>query len=137
MASIKEAFDSTMKEAFTGIKIFLWAIPLAYALTPLFRPNSGSMMITSVACVLYFFLLGFVITLAHNVISKESTVVPGINFIVMAKNALLGLIAIIPYSLLSWLIEWGYSHVTLPNLNWDITFKIIVHTGLITYSINC
>ena len=32
MASIKEAYDSTMKEAFTGIKIFTWAFAIAYTI---------------------------------------------------------------------------------------------------------
>lgn len=121
MASIKEAYDSTMKEAFTGIKIFLWAIPLSIAFT------SGGAFNYTVAAIVSFLLLGFIITLAHNVISKAPAVVPSINFIQMAINAVLGIIAILPYAAIGGLIYWGYSFVTIPDHpNWDLTFRIVV-----------
>ena len=128
MASIIEAYDSTMKEAFTGIKIFLWAIPLSMALTP------TNFLNTLIAIVVGYLLIGFVVTLAHNVISKTPVVVPGTNFIQMAINGLLGLLAMLPYAAIGALIFWAYSSfVHIPNPVWDITFKIVI--GLFSLSL--
>ena len=128
MASIIEAYDSTMKEAFTGIKIFLWAIPLSMALTP---TNLVNMLI---ALVVGYLLIGFVVTLAHNVVSKASVIVPGVNFIKMAINGLLGLLAMLPSAAIGALIYWACSaFVHIPSPVWDTTFKIVI--GLFALSL--
>ena len=44
MASIKEAYDSTIGESFTGLKLLLWAIPFGYCRKAM---TSGSMDIIS------------------------------------------------------------------------------------------
>ena len=37
MASIIEAFDNTVKEAFAGIKILVWAVPFCVAYSLILR----------------------------------------------------------------------------------------------------
>ena len=120
MATIVEAFDSTMKEALAGFKVFLWAIPITLVLTA-----SGSAKIF-IGGIVSFFLLGFIVTLANNVISKAQMIVPGINFIKIIINAILACIAILPYSAIAALIIWGYSFVSIPSDLWDLTFRIVV-----------
>lgn len=121
MASIVEAYDSTMKEAFTGFKIFLWAIPLSMAIDP------TNPLRFIVGIIISFLLIGFVVTLANNVITKAPTVVPGINFLKIIINGLFGTIAILPYAAIGVLITWAYfTYVHIPNYVWDTTFKIII-----------
>lgn len=121
MASIVEAYDSTMKEAFTGIKIFLWAIPLTMAIDP------NNPLNILVGIIVYFLLIGFVVTLANNVITKAPAVVPGLNFLKIIINGVLGIIAILPYAAIGGLIAWAYfSFVHITNYVWDTTFKIVV-----------
>ncbi len=98
MASIFEAFDSTMKEAFAGVKVLLWGIPFAYAV------NSHSALGNIVGIIAAFLLFGFMVTLAHGVITKKPTVVPGINFIDFCVNGGMGLVAVLPYLVLTWII---------------------------------
>ena len=120
MATLIEAFDSTMKEALAGFKVFLWAVPitLAYVATDSLR--------IIIASVVAFFIFGFIITLSNNVIAKAPMILPGINFLAMIKNAILGIIAILPHVAIAGAIIWGYSFVTIPIELWDITFKIVV-----------
>ena len=120
MAGIVEAFDSTMKEALAGFKIFLWAFPITLILT---APGESKIYI---GAIVSFFVLGFMVTLANNVISKAPMIVPGINFVKIIINAILACIAILPYSAIAALIIWGYSFVHIPSDVWDLTFRIVV-----------
>lgn len=121
MASIIEAYDSTMKEAFTGIKIFLWAIPLSIAF------SSANFVNVLIAVVVCYLLIGFTVTLAHNTISKSQVVVPSVDFVKMAINGIIGLLAMLPYAAIGAIIFWGYSSfVHIPSPVWDTTLKIVV-----------
>ena len=111
MASIIEAYDSTMKEAFTGIKLFLWAIPISWAL-------SGNTALNS--------FLGFFVTLAHNVVEKKQNIVPGLNFLEMAINGGLALVAVLPYAVVGALIYWASSLIPLTGFPvWEMTLRVV------------
>ncbi len=121
MASLVEAFDSTMKEALAGFKVFLWAVPITLILT-----SEGVAQIF-IGAIVGFFILGFIVTLANNVIAKAQMILPGINIFVIIKNAILGLVAMLPHAIIAGLIIWAYfSYVTIPSEVWDVTFKILV-----------
>ena len=121
MASLVEAFDSTMKEALAGFKIFLWAVPITLILA-----SEGAAQIL-IGAIVGFFILGFIVTLANNVIAKAQMILPGINIFVIIKNAVLGLVAMLPHAIIAGLIVWAYfSYVTIPSDVWDVTFKILV-----------
>ena len=132
MASIKEAYDSTMKEAFTGIKVFLWAIPIAYIIVQFKKIPTEISPINFIytnwlALIILFFLFGFIVTLAKNVVAKAPAVVPGINVFEIIKNGVLGIIAAAPYAILGWLIEIACAQITLPGEILDPSFHILVN----------
>ncbi len=119
MASIKEAYDSTMKEAFAGIKVFLWAIPLYIGMS---GESIFSKLIGIVAAILLF---GLCITLANNVVTKKPTIVPGVNFIEMLINAGLAILCSIPYALVGYLVYWGFTFIQVPSPTWNDTIHIL------------
>ena len=110
MASIIEACDNTMKEAFAGIKIFLWAIPICMGLAA--GNNVFKILVGIVAAIL---LLGLGVTTANNIITKKPMLVPGINFLRMSINAMLALVALIPYALIASGLYWATTFINLPN----------------------
>ncbi len=119
MASIVEAFDSTMRETFTGIKIFLWAIPVCLAYT--FGTIGKAILIP----ILSVFLIGFAVLLAHNVIAKTSTIVPGINLIKIGIVGVMSILCMAPYAIIGGLIYWLLSLITIPSEVWNTTYHII------------
>jgi len=119
MASIFEAYDSTMKEAFTGLKVFIWAIPLAIALSGQSLYNSFVGVIVSVM------LLGFFVTIAHNVSTRNPHIVPGLNFVEMIFNAALALVCVIPYSVIGGLIFWASTLIQLPDTVGNNTLHVL------------
>jgi len=131
MASIKEAYDSTMKEAFTGIKIFIWAFPIAYALYQIKQLQLTEHPLTLsaqniIVISILFLLIGFVVTLARNVVSKAQYVVPGINIFQLIINGLLGIVATAPYAIAGGFIYYASKQLMLPDEIWDATFHVIV-----------
>ncbi len=120
MASIVEAFDSTMKEAFTGLKIFLWSIPVCIAF------NSGNIFGVFFIPVLVVLMTGFCVLLAHNTIAKEPSIVPGCNFIKMAYAGIFSLLFMAPYALLGAAVYFGLTIVKIPSPVWNTTFQIVV-----------
>ena len=100
MASIKEAYDSTIGESFTGLKLLLWAIPFGYCRKAM---TSGSMDIISTIIVSIFILLllGFLAESANNACEKKPELVPGINIFSMILNGIKSLIALSVYLILN------------------------------------
>lgn len=96
MASIKEAYDSTIGESFTGLKLLLWAIPFGYCRKAM---TSGSMDIISTIIVSIFILLllGFLAESANNACEKKPELVPGIKIFSMILNGIKSLIALSVY----------------------------------------
>ena len=108
MASIKEAFDSTMKEAFSGIKLMLWAIPITMGLTSFYMGGMlGKVVCGILLCVASFLFYGLCITAAHNTIVKNDTILPAFDFVKMSLNAAMALIAVLPYAIISWILGYG------------------------------
>ena len=110
MASIKEAFDSTLKEAFAGIKIMLWAIPISIGLSSIiFSGAIGSIFGCTLAGIFTFLYFGLCVTVAHNVIIKNQIVVPGLNFVEMIVNGAMALLAMLPYAVIGFAV--GYTSI--------------------------
>ncbi len=131
MASIKEAYDSTMKEAFTGIKIFTWAFAIAYTIVQM-RSVTAKLSPIDFICtnwtvtIIFFLLIGFIVTLARKVVSKAPFVVPGLNFIEIIINAVLALIVTTPYAILGGFIYYSCAQITLPGEIIDPAFHILI-----------
>lgn len=96
MSSIKEAYDSTIGESFTGLKLLIWAIPLGYCRDLM---SSGSMDFFSTMIVSAFalLLLGFLVESANNACEKKPELVPGINVFSMALNGIKATVALSVY----------------------------------------
>ena len=120
MSSIIEAFDSTMREAFAGMKLFVWALPICFAIATV--KDFGYIPWV----VIGFFLLGFITTLANNVIVKNPIIVPGINIFEIIINAILSLIALLPSAIIMGAICWGANMLQLPNEVWNDTLHIMI-----------
>lgn len=101
MASIKEAYDSTIGESFTGLKLLFWALPLTYCRDVI---SHGGLTFISTCIVLVFFvlLIGFLAESANNALEKRPILIPGINILKMGIDGIktilgLGLYAAIAY----------------------------------------
>ena len=104
-ASIREAIDSTLKEAFAGIKLMLWAFPITIGFYSMYNGGAlGVALGTMLTFVSLFLFLGFGVTSAHNIITKKDTVLPGCNFIEIFINGAMAFVSIIPFSIIAWLL---------------------------------
>lgn len=121
MASIIEACDNTIKEPFAGIKIFLWAIPVC-----MFFAGGANMLCQSIGLLGLFLFIGLCVTTSNNIITKQSVLVPGINFVKISLNALLALIAMLPYGLIAWFAYWAASFIQIPYPILNDTLHIIL-----------
>ena len=122
MASLVDAFDITIKEALAGVKILLWAMPLTYI-----SLNTGPSK-NILAVIFAFFVIGLVVTMMHNIIKKNSVVVPGLNFVTILMNGFAGVVAMAPYVLLSYLIYYASGFISIPSSLWDTTLKITIYS---------
>lgn len=121
MASIIEAFDSTVKEPFSGIKIILWSIPLSIAATSKEWWVSGILI-----PALVLMLTGFIVELGNNVITKKGVIVPGIDFKSMFISGLIGMLGVGPYIVIAILGTICIQLFSLPWSVWDQTLKIVI-----------
>ena len=128
MASITEAFDSTIKEPFTGIKMILWAIPLSIIST-----SNNKFISTVFVPVMLILMLGYIVELGHNVITKKGVIVPGIDVKSMFLTGFVSLLSLAPYLLFACLLLMSFSFFNLPWELWDKTVKIIL--GLFAISL--
>lgn len=121
MASIIEAFDSTIKEAFAGIKILIWAVPVAYCYS-MFNTFMGQ-LVASITAVLF---IGYLATISNNVIKKEDKILPGMNFLRYGLNGIIGTVVLLPFILLGWGVEYLISNfVKIPDPVWNLTFQVL------------
>ena len=79
MASIKEAYDSTIGESFTGLKLLLWAIPLSYC-RDIVASGHYDFISGCVVAVFAVLLLGFLAESANNASIKKEVLIPGLIF---------------------------------------------------------
>lgn len=117
MASLKEAYDSTIGESFTGLKLLIWAIPL-YICRELYLENSF-VFLTFFGSIFGLLLIGFLSESAFNTIDKKPELVPGINLLSMAWNGFktilaMGLSVIIAYFLGKFIV--GFIKIEDPSL---------------------
>ena len=128
MASIKEAYDSTIGENFTGLKLLLWAIPLSYCRDVIAGGNYS--FVSSCICFIFcLLLLGFLAESAFNAYEKKTVLVPGLNFVSMSINGIktifaLGLYYIIAVLAASYLC--GFIHIEADHPVLDMSAKIII-----------
>ena len=120
MASIIEAYDSTIKESFSGMKIILWAIPLSWF-------ASGNKFVSFIVIsVVMLMLVGFVVDFGHNVITKRGVIVPGVNLGEMFVSGVLASLALSPFLIIAWLGMIAVPLITLQWPIWDMTLKILI-----------
>lgn len=123
MASIKEAFDITLREAFGGLKVCVWAFPLAICYS-LLASNSGfGYILTFVVAVIF---IGYLTESEHNVIKKDCKILPGINILSYGLIGLLTVLVMIPFTLLGWGVWYLVdAFVKIPSPIWQQTAQII------------
>lgn len=91
MASLKEAFDSTIGESFTGLKLLLWSIPL-YICRALYVDNNVGLLVIF-GSIFGLLLIGFLTESAFNAVDKKPELVPGINLLSMGWTGIKTILA--------------------------------------------
>ncbi len=100
MASIKDAYQSTIGESFTGLKLILWAIPLFWFREWILAAKPNVALLSTVGAVFLVLITGFLVEISYNTIAKNAEIVPGANFLSMGFNGFLGLLATGIYALI-------------------------------------
>jgi len=123
MASIIEAFDSTVKEAFAGVKVLVWALPVCIGYS-FFKSGSGISFVFN--AVLALLLIGYLTEISNNIIIKKDRILPGINVVSYAFHGLLTIAVMLPYAALSWLVWFLIdTYINIPDEVWGLTVKVI------------
>lgn len=125
MASLKEAYDSTIGESFTGLKLLIWAIPLYICRQLYLEHNVGFLVVFG--SIFALLLIGFLSESAFNAIDKKPELVPGINLLSMAFNGLKTILAIgVPLLIAYFLGAFLNGIIKIPNPTWKMTSDIFV-----------
>lgn len=123
MASIIEAFDSTAKEAFAGIKILVWAIPFCAAYSMGKSNPALSITIWIISSILF---LGFLTESANNLIKRSGAILPGVNILKFGYIGLITSMVMAPYIAVSYFIMVLFDNfVKIPDPVWQQTAQII------------
>ncbi len=121
MASIIEAFDSTIKENLAVIKIFLWALPVT-ACVSMQKTFMGNLL----ALVTAILLVGCVTTISHNIIKKEGKLIPGINVLQYGLTGVITIAVMLPFVLLGAGVNMLItSLVKVPSPVWSLTIQVL------------
>ena len=133
MASIKEAYDSTIGESFTGLKLLLWAIPLSYC-RDIVASGHYDFISGCIVAVFAVLLLGFLAESANNASIKKEVLIPGINLLSMAYNGLKTILALGVYTAIAYFggtFLCGLFDISADHAVLDMTAKIIIWLLLI------
>ena len=125
LASIKEAYDSTIGENFTGLKLLIWAIPL-YICRELYLENSF-VFLTFFGGIFGLLLIGFLSESAFNTIDKKPELIPGINLLSMAWTGFKTILAMgLPIAIMYFLGDFLTGLIKIEDPSWKMTADIFV-----------
>ena len=125
MASLKEAYDSTIGESFTGLKLLIWSVPLYICRVLYLEHNIG--FLTVFGSIFALLLIGFLTESAFNAIDKRPELVPGINVFSMAYNGIKTVIAIgVPLIIAYYLGNFLNGFIKIADPTWQMTANIFV-----------
>lgn len=142
MASIIDSFRETFGDNLSFLKIFVWAIPVffSYQLYIISKTDYTGFFILAVITVILLF--GLLIKVTNGVLNQSDSVLPSINPFPLFLSALKGLLAILPYALIScFLANYLCSiiniipllDITLKTIIWLVAAAVIV-TSLLMYT---
>lgn len=120
MASIVEAFDSTIKEAFAGLKVLIWAVPVCFAVSA-WQSFLGSM----VGVITAILFVGYLTTICNNIIIKTDRILPGINVLKYGLVGLIAVIVMIPYGIVAYFVWNLVNNISIPDPVWGLTVKVL------------
>lgn len=125
MASLKEAYDSTIGESFTGLKLLIWAIPL-YFCRELYLENNF-VFLTFFGGIFGLLLIGFLTESAFNTVDKKPELVPGLNLLSMAWTGFKTILAMgIPVAVAYYLGQYIIGFINIPDPSIKMTADIFV-----------
>lgn len=127
MASVKDAFEDTLSDNLSVLKIILFAIPLYYSYYLFTTYKDNTTLFWWVAGITFMLLFGFIIKCTTNVMQGKDYILPSFNIFSIFWAAFKGLLAIGPtIALNTWLATLITSKVSL-SVEWvDIAFKCII-----------
>lgn len=127
MASIKDAYQSTIGESFTGLKLILWAIPLFYFREMIMADKPNVALISTIGAAFLIIITGFLVEISYNTVAKNSEIVPGGNLLSMGFNGFLGLLATGIYASIAYFgasFVCGFVKTGTPSF--DMTIDIMI-----------
>lgn len=126
MASIVDSFREVFSDRRAFLKLIILAIPTYYCYQLYVGANGDFGGFWFWTYVFVFFLFGFLIEVTNNVIDENDSVLPSMNPFLMAFDAIKGILAIGPLSLICCGIA-NYINSLINIIFWfDITLKILI-----------
>lgn len=136
MASIKDAYQSTIGESFTGLKLILWAVPLFYFREMIMADKPNIALISTLGAAFLIIITGFLVEISYNTVSKNSEIVPGGNFLSMGFNGFLGLLATGVYAAIAYFgASFACGFVKTGTPSFDMTINIMIWFLFIGFAI--
>lgn len=140
MASILDSFKEVCSERLSFLKILVLAVPTYFSYY-IYQKSIGFDLSTFYffAVVTLFFVFGFLIQVAGNVINDRSSIIPPLNPVLLAFSAIKGIVAIGPIALIcSMLANFICSFInfipwldtTLKTLVWIVFSSIMIASFL-------
>lgn len=140
MASIVDSFREVFSDRLSFLKIFVLAIPVYYSYQVYLEPKRDFTGFFWIAGITSFFLFGFLVEVANNVINETDKILPALDPLKLGFSAVKGLLAIGPAALISCLpanyicslinISPGID-VTLKSIIWLVAAAIIIISFLL------
>ena len=126
MASIKEAFEDTILEQYSFVKLFVFAIPVFFAYTSYKAGNTAMFHIMSAVSI--FLLTIMMIIVINNTSNANNTVLPSFEPIEFLKTTFLSVITLGPIIVLLSFAAYtlGEIEIPLPAPNVQNIYKSII-----------
>ncbi|MDD3437277.1 MAG: hypothetical protein PHC64_09015 [Candidatus Gastranaerophilales bacterium] len=104
MASIVDSFREVSSDHLAFIKLVVWAIPVYYSYELFANAKGNYSGFVLLASITAFFLFGFLVEVATNVIEERDNILPSLNPLKLGYSAIKCLIAVGPVFLIFYLI---------------------------------
>lgn len=123
MASIIDSFREAFGDNLSFLKVMVFAIPVYFSYQLYVTSKTDYTGFFFLADITVFLLFGLLIKITNGVLNERDSVFPSLNPLPIIMSAFKGILAILPYTLISCLIA-GYISSSVNVIPWfDITVK--------------
>jgi len=126
MASIIDSFRETFGDNLSFVKIIVFALPVYFSYQLYITSKKDYTGFFIVAYITIFLLFGLLVKVTNGVLNDRDSVFPSLNPFPILLTAFKGLLAILPYALISCLLA-SYLTSIINIIYWlDITLKVLI-----------